>query len=131
MTKDKKKFNTLEKITFTFGLIVTLGLLVFLIYQIYSQDSKSNPPELVITSSYEPKISPYAYKVVVENIGEETAEEANIQLSLYQQGKEVAKGAINIMYVPVKSKETAWIVFHTRKKPGDSLIVSSVTYVKP
>lgn len=131
MTPNKKKYNIIEKTTFTFGILVTLGLLSYLVFQLINQDRKSNPPQLVITTSYEPKLSHYTFKVVVENIGGETAEEANIQLSLYQEGKPVEKGTINILYVPIKSKETSWVIFHTEKKLNDSLVISSVSYVQP
>ena len=73
----------------------------------------------------------YDYIVEIENIGEETAESANIKLSLYQDGKAVEEGTVNLQYIPVKSKRTAWIVFQTKRKIGDSVAVSSITYVKP
>lgn len=130
MTKNKKKYNIVEKITFGFGLSVIAVLLTYLVYEMVSQ-KKSFPPQLVITSLYNPQMSYYGFEVWVENIGDETAEEVNVELSLYQEGKEVETGTINIMYVPIKSKETAWVVFHTKRKPNDSLVVSSVSYIEP
>ncbi|HET8753579.1 MAG TPA: hypothetical protein VFM59_04390, partial [Salinimicrobium sp.] len=123
--------NIIEKLTFGFGILVIVSLLSFLVYQLVNQNRKQNPPQLIVTSTYDPKMSYYTYKVVVENIGDQTAEEANIQLSLYQDGKKVETGTINILYVPIKSEETAWLVFHTKRKPNDSLVVSSVSYVQP
>lgn len=125
----KKGHNTVEIITFIAGMVVLLSVLGFLIYQM--QQKKSSPPELYITSTYQPSMKGYAFKLQVENKGEESAEAVSIKLSLYQEGEAVEDGTVNIQYVPVKSKETAWIVFHTDRKSGDSLVVASVTYVKP
>ena len=126
---NEKRHNTVETITFIVGLLLILPLIGFLIYQISTK--KKAPPQLQITSLYQPQMEDYGFRVEVENTGEESAEAVNIKLALYQEGEVADDGEISIQYVPVKSKETAWIVFHTRKKPGDSLVVSSVTYVKP
>ena len=127
--EQKKGHNLVEIITFIAGLIVLLAVVGFLIYQINA--TKGTPPNIVISSSYQPSMEDYSFKLEVENKGEESAEAVNIKLSLYQEGKVAADGDVNIQYVPVKSKETAWIVFHSDRKPGDSLVVTSVTYVKP
>ena len=130
MNKEKQSgHNYIERAVFIFGLVTLIGLLSYLIY-IASQE-RSEPPRLVITSAYQPNMQDYSFKVKVKNFGEETAENANIKMSLYQDGKSVASGTANISFVPVNSEETAWFVFHQKRKPTDSLVVSSVTYVKP
>jgi len=129
MEKQKKSYNTVEKISFTLGILVLFTLVSFLIYQMSQR--KENPPILKVTIVEELLTNNYDYIVEIENIGEETAESANIKLSLYQDGKAVEEGTVNLQYIPVKSKRTAWIVFQTKRKIGDSVAVSSITYVKP
>src|SRR5690606_37004354 len=126
---DKKQYNIIETGTFVVGLLILLALISYLVYQI-SQDKKS-PPEIQVTTSYQPAMDNYALEVTVENNGGESAEAVNIKLSLYQEGEAVEDGTMDIQYVPVKSKETGWIVFHSDRETGDSLFVSSVTYMKP
>lgn len=126
---DKKQHNIIENGTFVVGLLILLALISYLVYQI-SQDKKS-PPEIQVTTNYLTAMDNYAFEVTVENNGGEAAEAVNIKLSLYQEGEAVEDGTLDIQYVPVKSKETGWIVFHSDRKTGDSLVVSSVTYMKP
>lgn len=121
--------NIVEKIVFSFGLIFLLSLTGYLSFLMYK--SKSKPPELQVVSIYKPEMRNYAFEVEIRNTGEETATNAQIKLSLYQDGKAVESGTLNIDYVPVKSKETAWIAFKRKRKSTDSLVVSSLTYVKP
>ena len=127
--KKQSGHNYIEHAVFVFGLVTLIGLLSYLIY-IASQE-RSEPPRLVITSAYQPDMQDYSFKVKVKNFGEETAENANIKMSLYQDGKSVASGTTTIHFVPVNSEETVWFVFQQKRKPTDSLVVSSVTYVKP
>lgn len=129
MNQHQKAHNIVERITFFMGLAVLAAIISYLIYLI-TQD-RSEPPQLAITSIYQPTMAHYAYEIKVKNEGETTAENANIKLTLYQDGKPVEMGTINIAFVPVSSEETAWIVFHATRKPSDSLVVSSLTYVKP
>ena len=129
MEKEKKSYNTVEKISFALGVLVLFALVSFLIYQMFQKEKA--PPNLEITIAEDTSTTKYDFKVVVENLGEETAEAATIKLSLYQEGNAVEDGTINLQYVPVKSKRTAWIVFQKKKKTGDSVTVASITYVKP
>lgn len=129
MEEKRKNYNMVEKISFSIGVLVLLCLISFLFYQMINK--KNAPPNLEITILPEPSINLYGFKVDVENLGDETAVAANIKLSLYQDGIPVEEGNVSIQYVPVKSKITSWIAFHKKKKPGDSVVVSSITYVKP
>ena|SRR5690554_3729087 len=129
MEKQKTSHNAVEKTSFILGVVVLLALISILIYQMVEREE--TPPNLEITIIEEPATDNYGFKLEVENSGGESAEAANIKLSLYQEGIAVEDGTVAIQYVPVKSKKTAWIVFHTKKKAGDSVVVSSVTYVQP
>ena len=124
-----KSHNPLEKVVFVAGLIIIAALFGYLGYLIFSE--RKQPPHLVVTTAYKPNMRDYAYEIRVKNFGEETATSANIKFSLYQEGKVTESGTLTINYVPIKSTETAWIVFHRKRKATDSLVVSSITYLKP
>lgn len=125
----EKGHNSVERITFVFGLLVIASLLTFLIYQLTQKSGK--PPQLIVTSTYQADLEPYGFEIQVVNKGDQTAENAVISLDLYQNDSIIASGSLEMNYVPVKSKETAWIVFNQSRMPNDSLVVSSVSYVKP
>ena len=129
MSENKNGHNTLEKTVFGFGLFFIILLVGYLVYEL--QQDKKKPPQLHVTSSFQPDMRFIAYKIKVENKGEETAEAANIQFDLYDNGKVVQSGTVGIDYVPPKSTETGWISFHGRTKRADSLVVATVTYIKP
>lgn len=126
---NNKNYDLVEKITFAFGILVLVVLIFYLIYHM-NQDS-NKPPELVVAIFDQPAMDHYSFKLEVENTGDQTAEAAQIKLSLYQNGEVAEDGTVQFQYLPMKSKETAWIVFQTEKKPNDSLVVSSITYTKP
>lgn len=129
MGKKKNGHNWIEKFTFSLGVLVLIALFTYLILQITSK--KNAPAQLVITTTVQPQMDHYSYKVIIENLGEETAEAVNLTMDLYQNGETVVSGTMTINYVPVKSTEIGYIIFHREKKPKDSLVVSSVTYLKP
>ena len=121
--------NKVEKIVFAWGILVVLALISFLVYQILQP--KDSPPKLKFSTNHQQNMEDYAFKIIIENEGEETAKNVNLKLTLYQNGKSAGSGTIAVNYVPVNSKETAWIVFDAKPKPGDSLVVSPVTYTRP
>lgn len=129
MSEKEVSHNILEKVVFATGLLILAAVMGYLGYLVFK--GRSKPPKLVIESTYQPDMDFYAYKVLITNTGEETATSANIKLALYQEGKSVATGSIGISYIPIRSTETAWMVFHRKRKPGDSLVVSSITFLKP
>ena len=129
MDKQKISHNVLEKATFTFGLIVLITLFSYLISEMFGP--KKAPPLLVVTTSYDPNLQGYAFKVTTENLGEQSVANANVSLALYQEGKKVNTATVNYGYLPLNSTETAWTFFNTVKKTGDSLVVSSISFSSP
>ncbi|MGB7786450.1 MAG: hypothetical protein WBL27_10140 [Salinimicrobium sp.] len=129
MGNEKQQSNTVEKITFIAGVVILLVILGYLGWQTFK--GRSQPPHLVVNTKYEPSMDKYAFSVHVKNDGEETAEAANIKFDLYQDGKSVDKVTLQLKYVPIHSEESAWVVFNRTRKPTDSLVVTSMTFVKP
>lgn len=81
MIKQKTKTNSIEKVTFFGGLLILIALTGYLFYQLVDQNK--SPPQLQITSRYEPSLSNYTFEVQVENTGRETAEGAQIKFALF------------------------------------------------
>lgn len=129
MSQQENIHNSLEKSVFIVGLLIIGSVIGYLTYLTF-QDRK-RPPLLVVTSYYEPNMTDYSFQVTVENLGEETAANANIKMSLYQNGKIVETGILNINYIPIESSETGWIVFDRERQLTDSLVLSSMTFLKP
>lgn len=130
MSEEKRSIhNTTEKTVFIIGLFILLGIIGYLVYLI--QKERTLPPVLVVTSAYKPDLKPYGFEVKVENFGEEAASNVSVKLELYQDGKTAGSGTVQMDYVPISSNETAWITFDVKRKPGDSLVINSITATKP
>ena len=129
MKKIRRKHNIVERITFAVGLLLLGAILGFLIFDLTVEDH--HPPQLVISSSFDPGVLPYGYRVIVKNTSKQTAESAQITFALYQDGERVEEASADFTFVPAKSKKTAWIVFNTDRKPSDSLVMISASYLKP
>lgn len=127
---DEVRFNTLEIIVFCIGVILTLSLLGYLSYEVVAVED-GHPPQLEVTSRYDPDLSDYTYHVTVRNNGEETATSVAVKMTLYQKGKAKETGIFNIDYIPVHSEEKGLVTFDVKKQPADSLVVSSITLVRP
>lgn len=129
MENKKKKANLLEKITFFTGLLILCSLIVYLVFQ--SGAKENQPPMLEIVTSYEASLPHYTFKVETTNQGQEAASSVNIGFNLYQDGKIAESAVLEIDYVPMRSKEHGWITFLKKRKPSDSLVIASMTFIKP
>lgn len=121
------KHSKIEKVVFGTGLIIILSIMGYLVYEM---GGPKHPPQLKVTSNYEPGMEHYGFEVVVQNLGEQSAAKANIQLKLYQDGKAVENGTLSFAYVPKKSRQKGWVVFYQEREPTDSLVVASITFIQ-
>ena len=129
MEKTGKKINYLERSTFIAGLLILVFLFGYLSLQMTKKQHL--PPSIEVAVSPTLIKDKNSYEIMIQNTGEETAQAINIQFELYQDGKVTGNAVMVIDYIPTKSKETGWIVFEQDKKPFDSLVVKSITYLKP
>lgn len=129
MDKKKQRFNLIQRVIFIFGLLVLLGLFTFLLYE--SGQHKSQPPNLEVFIEHHPERPQHSYQLMVKNTGEETAKEASLLVSLYQEGEVKESGTLVFDFVPPGSTEEGWIVFTSAHTPEDSVVVSSMSYVVP
>ncbi len=129
MEKNRIKHNLLEKVTFYLGLIILLLLVSYLIFDFNKQ--KDLPANLEIETSYIPSMPHYAYKVEATNTGHETASSVHIGFDLYQKGQMAEKAVLTINYVPRESTEEGWVIFRKTRMPSDSLVITSVSFLRP
>lgn len=126
--KDQK--NLLEWAVFWLGLLLVLSIFAYLGYQTYHH--KPTSPELVVEFWPEPtEAQPYRYHVVVQNTGGETAEAVLVELKLQQEGKEVEKAELELMYVPQESKREGWVNFSQRPAGQSAVSARVASYQKP
>ncbi len=129
MLKTDKKINYLERSTFIAGLLILVFLFGYLSLQMTKKQHL--PPTIEVAVSPAFINDKNSYEIMIQNTGEESAQAINIQFELYQEGKVAGNAVMVIDYLPSKSKETGWIVFEQDKKLFDSLVVNSITYLKP
>ena len=129
MKSNKIKHNILEKITFYTGLLILAMLVGYLLYETKTIENK--PPNLEIITSYQRSMPYNTFMVETSNIGHETASSVNINFELYQNGEVTENTLLTINHVPRDSKEVGWIIFRNAPTPSDSLIIKSVSFLRP
>ena len=129
MESNKVKHNILEKITFYTGLLILAMLVGYLLYETKTKENK--PPNLEIITSYQRSMPYNTFMVETSNTGHETASSVNINFDLYQNGEVTENAILTINYVPRDSKEVGWINFRNAPSPSDSLVIKSVSFLKP
>lgn len=129
MDKKKKKYNLVQRAIFVFGILVLIGLFSLLIYQ--SSGDTEQPPIIEISISHQAAQPQNAYRLQVQNVGEQSAMNANISVNLYQQGELLETSTISLNYLPTGSKKEARVVFQSPHTASDSLVVSSINYEIP
>ena len=129
MEENKIKHNLLEKITFYLGLLILLLLVSYLIFDFNKQ--KDLPADLEIVTSHMPSMPHYTYKVETTNKGHETASSVHIDFDLYQNGQMAEKAVLTFNYIPRESTEEGWVIFRKTPMPSDSLVVTSVSFLRP
>ena len=123
-----QKHQPIEKIVFGFGLIIILAIFGYLIFQ--ATWKESGPPQLSLTSFPDSKMANNAFEVHVKNTGKQTAVNASIKVSLFQNGKSVESSTLSFDYIPTHSEVRGWAVFTSKHTPSDSLAVSSLGFIQ-
>ncbi len=129
MSETRRKHNTIERITFGFGLISLFAIIGFLLFDM--DNSELETPQLQIKTDYDASAKPNGYKIIVENSSKQTAANAQITFGLYHNGKLQNTATTAFDFIPAKSQKTGWIVFYSDRKPSDSLVIQSVTFLQP
>lgn len=129
MEKTEEKLNNLERSVFVVGLLVLMALIGYLSYKWATKVNE--PPHLEISISREEVQNNNTYRIETRNRGKETAKSVNIKFDLHRKGEKVQTAVLEIVYVPVQSKEIGWISFPGNPTALDSVSVSTITYLRP
>lgn len=126
--KDQK--NLLEWGVFWISLLLILGVIGYLSYQVYIYTPSS--PEIRVEIQPEPTAhQPNRYHVLVHNDGAITAEAVKVELVLQEAGEEVEKVELEMMWVPQQSRREAWANFTRKPTDADNISARVVSYQKP
>lgn len=102
--------NELEWIVFAVSLVVVLGTVGLLAYDMVQ--GESSPPELVVElGPPRRQAQGWAVPVTVRNVGGETAEGAQVEVTLAVPGRPVERGEIDMAFVPADSRREGFVTF--------------------
>ncbi|MCC9169133.1 hypothetical protein [Pontibacter harenae] len=122
--------NKLEWTVFAISLGLVLSILGFLGYKIYKD--QATPPDLYVEHVHDPsKLSPYRYRVVVHNVGGETAGEVTVELVLKKGEIVLEQAELAIAFVPKNSKREGWVNFVDNPALADTIVNRVISYKRP
>ncbi len=122
--------NWLEWVVFGLGLVLTVGVLGYLVYAEFHADGA--PPRLEVTlGAPERQGNRYAVQVTVRNQGEETAEDVQVGIVLREDGEERERAAVSFPFVPQGAQQEGWVTFSRNPSSPDALEVNGVSYGVP
>ena len=122
--------NILEWTVFSLSLMLILGILGYLVYQVSVHEPGS--PDLGLTYVHDPSPhAPHRYLLRITNDGRETAEEIQVEMVLEQDGEELETVALTLPYLPKQSAREGWVVFSKDPAEADTLYARVVSYKKP
>jgi uncharacterized protein (TIGR02588 family) len=102
--------NRLEWAVFGVGFILVLGTVGFLVWD--AATARDSPPDLAVTlGAPERRGEGWAVPVTVRNRGQETAEEARVEVVLELPGGEREEAELDFAFVPRGSKREGWVQF--------------------
>jgi uncharacterized protein (TIGR02588 family) len=111
----KPKKNAVEWTVFAASLAVIAVTVVLLLRG--SFHSAQLPPDLHITAGTPVRSSGgYAIPITVSNRGDDTAEQARIEVALMTDAREAEKAELTIAFVPGRSRREGWVIF--QRDPG-------------
>lgn len=122
--------NKLEWSVFAVSVLLLVGLVAYLTYESFVH--KPSPPDLEVSYTKESsKRNPFAYKLILWNHGEETAEDVMIEASLVRNDSVIERSQLQIAFSPKRSKREGWINFSTDPAQADSIDVKVMSYKRP
>lgn len=127
-TKDQK--NLLEWAVFWVSLLLVMTILGYLSYQVYVYTPSS--PVIWVEVQPEPTTKqPNRYHVLVHNDGAITAEAVKVEVVLQEDGEEVEKVELEMMWVPQESRREAWANFTRKPTNANTVSARVLSYQKP
>ncbi|WP_207432797.1 hypothetical protein [Sabulibacter ruber] len=122
--------NKLEWVVFGASALLILALIGYLGVKAVSY--KDTPPDLRVKAQPEQdKLNRNIYRLELINVGEQTAENVTVEITLQQNGREVDKAETTFPLAPKESKQEAWVTFRAERQEGQKLKVQILGYNKP
>jgi uncharacterized protein (TIGR02588 family) len=122
--------NKLEWSVFAISALLLFSLIAYLCYEAFNHTP--SPPDLEVSYSRDSSNrNPFAYKILLQNHGEETAEDVIIEASLMKNDTIIDRSELQIAFSPKRSKREGWINFGTDPAEVDSILVKVMSYKKP
>jgi uncharacterized protein (TIGR02588 family) len=107
----KIRKNVLEWSVFAASVALIAAVVGVLVYG--ARSTRHRPPLLLVSAGTAERLDSGHYRlpVTVKNEGDQTAEQAKIEVILEENGEEVERGEMTIPFVPQGSTRQGWIVF--------------------
>lgn len=120
--------HPLEWLVFAVSLVLVLGTLGYLVYD--AARGGEEPPDLVVELGAARRGSQgFRVPVTVRNRGDETAENAHIEVVLTSPGRPPETAGLDIAFVPRGSTRRGWVTFSA--DPTGRLTGRVLGYEKP
>ena len=125
-----KTKNALEWIVFAVSALLIAAVLFILVLE--ARDMGETPPLLrVATGAAEETAGAFRIPVSVHNAGDETAEQAEIEVELIGgDGRVVERSQLTIAFVPKRSVREGWVTFH-RDPRCCRIVTRAAAFTKP
>ena len=125
----KARKNPLEWTVFAISALIFAALVLYLAYDALRRPSA--PPQIeVTTGTIERQGDWWAVPVTITNHGEETAENARVEISLQQDDKDVEVAEVTVAFLPRRSRREAMALF--RSDPdGRTVTARAIAFEKP
>lgn len=108
----------LEWVFAVIGLLLVVGVVGFLIYEISTDEGK--PPDLnVKIEQIIPNEKGFLVKFALENTGDETAADVTVEGEIKKGNESLEKGDVTIDYVPSHSEKKGGMFFAEDPRQGD------------
>lgn len=125
-----EKKNALEWSVFYISLIIVLGILGYLTYQ--SLAFEASPPDIDVAYRHEPSTNaPYRFHILMKNVGNETAEEVQVELVAMKNNVVVENAILDVPFLPRQSSREGWVIMTQDPALADSVYVRVISYKKP
>jgi uncharacterized protein (TIGR02588 family) len=111
--------NWLEWSVFAVGLLLVVGVIVYLAYDAVTLGDR--PPSIEVQlGEPEQRANAYAIPVSVTNLGDQTAEGVLIEVVL-ERGTDREQAQFEIAFVPRYSTRQGWVMFQTDPRSADQV----------
>ena len=128
MTAARK--NWLEWIVFALGLMLIVGTLGYLVYDVATAGDA--PPDLEVRLG-EPRRASQGFliPVTVANLGDHTAEGVRVRVELYRGEGEPERAEFEIPFVPRRSTREGWVTFRSDPRTAERIEAWAPGFEKP